>query len=141
MSILRGRDALEKNRPSGEYFYIEDISVKQTTWEDKYEDWARWKIGNCFKTKEKAYEHIEFLIMSARLQKFADANNSEIVWNGKNPNYVLSYKHNLAVIEVVPCLYQNYGTIIFSSEEIATAAIKEFGEKEIIKYYFRVKGD
>ena len=140
MSIVKGRDILEKLRPTEEYFYIDNLTIKSATWENRYEDFARWKIGNCFKSESEANDHMEHLIMVARLKNFADANNDAVMWNGKTTNYVLCYKHNLAAIEIVPCTYQNYGCIIFTSPEIAKAAINEFGEKQIIKNYFRVKG-
>lgn len=135
---LSERDIINKLR-SEEYFYIENLTIVSSVWEGNKADLSRWKLGNYFASKEDAEEYLHFLIISTKLSNFAKANNQEIVRNGKKENFILCYLHNLDAIDVRPCLYENYGTICFSSEEIARAAVKEIGESELIKYFFKVR--
>jgi TRAP-type uncharacterized transport system substrate-binding protein len=140
MAIITGRDVITKTRPAdNKYFYIENAFIKSAKWSGNTDDLVRFKVGNCFDVREDAEAEIAYMVTKARLQNFANANNSKIVWDGRNENYFLLYKHNLRAIDIVSSTYDNYGTIPFSSREIALAAIREIGEEEIIKNYFRIR--
>ena len=83
---------------------------------------------------------IERLKVLAELKHFAELYNDTIDWDDvhskKHCLYYNSYNHE---IEFDCDYFYNYGSVYFSSLELAQQAVKLIGEDRIKKYYFEVK--
>ena len=136
--MLIGRDAIESGKPfrDQEYFYLKDGKIENKIWENVAEDIIRWKTGNCFSDKNDAQFHLDKSIVLAKLKHFADANNQDICLHKNEKKFILCYKRNLDAIEIVPIVYESYGTVVFNSYGIAQQAIKEVGEEMLKKFLF-----
>lgn len=136
--MIVGRDCFYKNCPTkgDEYYFVSDGKIQKQNWEDTPVDMIRWRTGNCFKTGADAIFAFNKSIVIAKLKCFADVNNDEISWKKNTEKFYLRYKRNIDAIEVVACVYEPVGDIVFSSREIAEQAIVEVGQENLKKYYF-----
>ena len=100
-----------------------------------------YKIGDVYKTREKAEFALEKQRVYTELKRYAlEHNDREIDWSSLD-KYVLVYDHKeqkLVIFQVMQRA-QELGQIYFTSEEVAQNAIKEIGEDRIKKYLFEVE--
>jgi len=142
-------DIVEKsNKPQiwepkdGDKYYIvrSDVVTDSATWYGWACDKYRYKIGNCFKTKEEAEFAAERLKVIAELHRYAKENNpTDFDWTNCVDKWRLYYDLQTGKISTV---YNKYGVTfgdIFASSDIAKAAIEKIGRDRLKKYYFGVK--
>ena len=124
------------------YFYITtNGNVNYDCWGGEQFDESRYKLGNCYPTKEDAEFAAEAYKVYVELKHYAEEHNdTEIDWTTVNTKVVIAYRHNSKMIHYVYVhSTQDIGQIYFSSEKIAKAAVEEIGEDRIKKYLFRVE--
>lgn len=123
------------------YYYAYSMGgVYSDYWTGSLEDKNRYLIGNCFKTKEDAEFAIEKLKVVAELKRFAEENNEcAIDWNDIQDKHIIYLNCATGELCLAKKYSNNYGNIVFTSEEIARQAIKTIGEDRLKKYYFEVE--
>ena len=133
----------EKWKPEkGEMFYYlnsYNIAISET-WDASYSDAEHYNIYNCFKTREKAEQEAENILIRRQLEDIARRLNKgkEIDWNNDNQYkyclvYATGYQHinqdsNINVIR--------QGTVYCLDKSFKDVAIQEIGE-ERLKAYLR----
>lgn len=137
--MLIGNDAFNyKKPPIGKiYFFVQDGKIEHKIWGDDVNDILHWRTGNCFFSKDDAKFAFEKMLILRKLQQFADANNPEVCLRKNEEKFILCYRRNLDAIEVIPIIFEAYGTVVFNSREIAQQAIKEIGAETLKKFLFK----
>lgn len=123
----------------GYYLLTSDGFICSDTGKNNHDnlDYLRFKLGNCFETREQAKFAIEKQKVYMQLKHYAlEHNEQEIDWSdGAQAKYFMGLAHGKIFIYkyyVIQFLNQIY----FTSEEIAKNAIAEIGEDKIKKYLF-----
>lgn len=128
----------KKTTPSeGEKFYYIDErgGVCSGSYCDQV-DFCMILIGNCFKTKEEARDHIARLILLEELKEFACDIKEFKLYDDK---WYLSYNSLDKKISIDRDGIFARHDIYFKSKEDAEKALEIIGEKRIKKYYLGIK--
>ena len=102
-----------------------DGSPHRYVWIGNDEDKEAYEIGNCVKTKKEAEDMVFCIKLYAKLKKFAKENNE---WEKNQEKYFVFYYNNETDEILIECLANNYndfGTIMFSSEDLCEKAIEK----------------
>lgn len=116
--------------------------VRSYLWDGESYDKDIYDLGLCYPTKEAAEFATERQRVYTALQRYAEEHNTEeIDWKNNDQNkYYIWYYHPDACINIgILKIHQDIGTIYFTSEELAKAAIEEIGEDIIKKYLFGIE--
>lgn len=109
------------------------------TWKNNSLYFRMSKIGDIFLTEEECREEIAFRIMRKKLKDAADGYNFKV----GQQNYFLKPCYNNETQELELRIdwswYDIYSEFYFESAEKAQDAIEKIGEKELLKYYFKIK--
>ena len=121
-----------------QYFYYDSTGVVWTgQWCGNWIDNARYDHGNCYRTKEEATFAVERNKVITELCRFAEEYNDTIDWSDPfSKKYMLYLDYSDNRVYYYNFDIAQFNDPVFSSEEIARAAIKAIGEDRLIKYYF-----
>ena len=110
---------------SGGSYYSDGITYK---WNDE--------SGNCFRTKEEAEYHRDWLIARKRIM---DSSDSESAWeNQEQKKLAIYYNHANKRLKVIDWFYGKYGSLpTYKSEEEAEQATQDLEDEYLV--YFGVK--
>ena len=99
---------------------------------------SKWNAesGNCFRTKEEAEYHRDWLIARKRIM---DSSDSESTWeNPKQEKWAIYYNHVNKRLGVINWFYGKYGSLPpYKSEEEAEQATQDLEDEYLV--YFGVK--
>lgn len=116
------------------FFILNDGTISNSIYENNDYDINRYKIGNCFSTKEKAQEKLNNIITYMELKRYAkEYNNDSLHWfNYDQKKYSIYYDIMLGWTEIVDQEFgRDMGGIYFTSRELAQQAIKDIGNERI----------
>lgn len=125
------------------YFIIAEDGKISTRWDrnKKLTD-DTIAMGNCFKTQEEAEFEAECRRVETKLRQFAMENNEDIDWSdNESTKWFITYDHTNNCVDVDYYHILQSADVYFSSRTFAEKAIKEIGEENLKKYYFRIKED
>lgn len=115
-----------------------DGKPEETTWDDWIVDDMRRKLGNCFLTKEEAEKEFKKREVEALLKKCADG--YQWTYGGDNHSFYCYANPNCPTIRFgYSDTRKADGVIYFPTEEAAKKAVKEIGEKRIIRDFFQIE--
>lgn len=137
---FHGKTQGRRWRPGFEelYWFITDAgAVACERWRNNGIDEYRYKMNNCFRTKETAQYELNHLFVLAEMQGFA----FEPDWSDlKQRKYHIQYDCDNEVILINHCTsIMADDTIYFESERQAKSCIFAVGKERLKRYYFRVK--
>lgn len=96
-------------------------------------------MGNVFLTREEAAYEAKCREVYTQLKKYSYDFSYEEWENGNilkySPNYIVGQNY----IKIDTCYHLNCSALYFKTREDAQLAIKEVGEDNIIKYYFKIR--
>jgi hypothetical protein len=105
--------------------YDEMNGITWLRWTDEYDDDLRYKLGNCFKTREEAELHRDKQLLTQELKDFAEGGE----WDEFGINYVLDHDANSRRMGVSENYSKMINQIYFKTEERAKEAIEHFGDR------------
>lgn len=122
------------------YFYLSGTNnVMSEIWHCYISDKKRYKVRNCFKTREEAEFESEKREVLAEIQNFADDNNDKINWEAYKPSkWYFYYDARVPYVAIGQTDFIQRDTTYFTSEEIAEQARDKFGDR-YIKYALEIK--
>ena len=101
------------------------------------DDW-RYESGNYFRTYDEVVFYRHSLIIYTKLKDYA-VPDDEQVWDNKNWYYYIYYDYASSCIEYGhTCLYKE-STLYFATKKDAKRAVTAVGEKNVKKYYLKVR--
>lgn len=129
-----------KNRET--FYYIahdvEDGGIAGDTWINHVEDYNRYNMGNCFKTKAEAKAMLDKLMVYTQLKRLAEEINTEpINWNNKKqPKYFIACDYG----EKSLCRDWNQsikrqGIIYSTNPDFLVIAKERIGEENLLKLF------
>lgn len=122
------------------YYFIDgDGYVAKVRWDGDAWDNTKYKIGNCFKTREEAEFQAERLRVLAEMREFEESSDRE--WNCRNPHYFISYNIRMEKMEINYAYTVKDNNIYFETEEKARECILKVGADRIKRFYLRIKED
>ncbi|MFA5448863.1 MAG: hypothetical protein WC292_00255 [Clostridia bacterium] len=126
------------------YWYISDygqIEYQRDYMRSGGGDFARFRLGNTFRTEDDALFELERRKVEAELKRFADKYN-EGTMDWRNPfqdKWYIVYDHERDNFNFSYTQTWQKAAIHFTSIEVAKQAIEEIGEERIKKYYLGVE--
>lgn len=120
------------------FFILNDGTISSAIYENNDCDINRYKIGNCFPTKDKAQEKLNNIITYISLKRYAIENNNDALhwFNYDQKKYSIYYDIMLGWAEVVDQEFgRDIGGIYFTSRELAEQAIKDIGKNKILNLF------
>ena len=126
-------------RANSDKAYAHIDGCMQLTQEMDYDtmgDNTRYQQGNYFTDSNLAVKMLKRVRLMLKMQRWADEHNGPLDWNDScTCKHFIFYNVQLNKFEVsVNTIAMRPGTVYFSSNEIAEAAIKEFGDDLIDCY-------
>ena len=124
----------------GDKYYIvrSDAVIDSAIWYGWACDKYRYRIGNCFKTKEEAEFAAERLKVISEIEQFAKKNNPLDFKNDHlTMKWIIVIRNSSGEIEPIWAT-SAYPCVTFATEKIAKAAIEKIGRDRLKKYYFGV---
>lgn len=127
----------------GEHYFTIEVAtcaIIEAIWVDRKIDRFRWTIGFVFKTQEEAEFALGKMMVKTELERYAREHNdpNREKWDrGSYYKIVYSENENKMRIDFDNTL-NSESTTYFTSEKIVNDAVKEIGEKRIMKYLFGV---
>lgn len=123
------------------YYYIDDFhNVNSSNEKGCFDDKARFKFRNYFKTRKKAEEALERMETHCMLQDTADELNAEemktIDWTNMNQSkYFLEFNFDYTRIDIDFNVYlKRANTVYCLSSNFKDVAIEKIGEERLIRY-------
>lgn len=137
--------SLDELEEGTDYAYISDISdeykedrVRTMEFNDDNTDEVQFGTANMYTSEECALEDMKAFELYRKLSRFAEQHNDEIdMKDFDQEKWYIAYEYDDQEF-VVSCEYYEkpFGTVFFSSSEIAELAIAEFNE-ELLEYYLK----
>ena len=120
------------------YFYVSPSGrvLSGTNYSDgKAYKWDA-ESGNCFRTKEEAEHHRDWLIACKRIM---DSSDSESAWgNPEQEKWAIYYYHGNECLRVIDWSYDQYNSLPpYKSKEEAKQAIQDLEDEYLV--YFGIK--
>lgn len=126
------KDGDEYFHTNGAGFIYSSIVGSNPELEDNFK-----KIGNRFKTREECEFAVKRLEVLAKMKKFEEPDDRP--WDRATQHFYLAFVADARTI-IIGNLYANKcNDIYFETREMAEKCIEVIGEKDLIKYYFKVK--
>lgn len=117
-----------------EFWYIDTTSLDCSIDDSRFSD-AMYDNANYFFDKSKAIEVRNFQDLWRKIKRFADEHNDKNMWSNKYYKYTLYYCYSLCSLNIgIETCQHEFGSIYFSSKEIAEKAKTIFGD-DLIKYF------
>lgn len=113
------------------YYTLIDGRPTLQHWGNTIEEQDNYAIGNIFRTEEECKHAFEKARIKAQLARHAEMYNKK----GQQPSVALGYNRNEGVIPVMDHTCHR-SDVLFTSMDVAAAAIPIVGEENLIKYYF-----
>lgn len=117
------------------YWYVDaEGIVSSYGWENDNIDNEIFAFNNCFPTKEEAEAVAKKKRVLAKMEIFAkEHNEGEIDWDNINqPKYIISYSYHESILRISDMYYVfDFGSVYFTSKEVAQACIDELGDEII----------
>ena len=131
-----------KPKNGEDYYYLDScLTINEATFRQNNIDYSRIASYNCFNTAKEANFAIEKYKVYQELKLFAEENNDPIDWKKtieKKWTFYYDYlEKNLIISDY--CHICHFGTIYFSSLELAEQAADKVGRNRIKKYLFGVE--
>lgn len=124
----------------GEMFYFlnsYNIAISET-WDASYSDAEHYNIYNCFKTREKAEQEAENILIRRQLEDIARRLNKgkKIDWNNyeQSKHCIELYRNN--IVTNFYSAHKTQGTVYCLDKSFKDVTIREIGE-ERLKAYLR----
>lgn len=129
-----------KPENADEYYYIDnDAEIIGDAWYGSVQyDIARYKIGNCFKTREEAEKAVEKAKIYTQLKRLAEEINTEpIDWENNNQyKYRFTYNRNIRNLWQEYSLFnQVQGAIYSTNKDFLDIAKERIGEENLLKLF------
>lgn len=118
------------------YYLLEACGdISKYSWDNdiKFDKKAR-EMGNVFLTEQEAEFERERRKIEAIMLKYGRRTFSHDC-----SNYLIRICVDNAEINISNCVYYDYASIFFDTEELLQKAINEIGEERLKKYYFRTE--
>lgn len=137
--MLEKGDEMWKPEKGEMFYYLNSYNMAiSETWDASYSDAGHYNIYNCFKTREKAEQEAENILIRRQLEDIARRLNK-----GKKPDWIKCYqkKYYLGYDQVNSKITLEYrttiiaqGTVFCLDDKFLNVAIQEIGEERLIKY-------
>lgn len=129
---------IRKPTKGDHYFYYDSAGIVwEGQWDYNWIDNERYDHGNYYRTKEEATFAVERNKVVTELRRFAAEYSDTIDWSDpSSKKYMLYLDYSDNRVYYYNFDIAQFNDPVFSSEEIARAAIKTIGEDRLIKYYF-----
>lgn len=126
-----------KPRTAEEYWWTDSGGlINRGVWDDDGIDNGRWRINNCYQTKEECEFTKEKLKVMAELKGYKESKYRK--WDGDNNHYHIYYNYIYGEVDISYSQIDKRNEIYFESREKAQQAIDAVGEERIKKYYLEV---
>lgn len=122
-----------------EYFFANSHGwVECDTWQDTAVDNARWKLGNVFLIREKAFFDVEKRKVEVELERYAKEHNNPHM----HPTEYITLDAENKIIKDLSSLFNvPQGSIGFTSYAVFDDAVNVVGKDRILKYIFGVESE
>lgn len=121
-----------------DYFFVDTWGLVLSSVYYSYGKINKWQVesGNCFRTREEAEYHRDWLIARKRI---IDSLDFEIDWeNPKQVKWAIYYDHANKRLEVIDWCYVQYDSLPpYKSKEEAKQAIQDLEDEYLV--YFGIK--
>lgn len=137
--MLEKCDEMWKPEKGEMFYYLNSYNIAiSETWDASYSDAEHYNIYNCFKTREKAEQEAENILIRRQLEEIARRLNKgkEFDWyNSRQLKHCIELCHD-NITTNFNFNYKTQGTIYCLDENFKDIAIREIGE-ERLKAYLR----
>lgn len=135
--MLEKCDEMWKPEKGEMFYYLNSYNIAiSETWDASYSDAEHYNIYNCFKTREKAEQEAENILIRRQLEDIARRLNKgkEIDWydNEQSKYCIELYCNN--IITNFYIAHKTQGTVYCLDKNFKDVAIQEIGKERLKKY-------